>query len=105
MLTETSDTWINLHDELVFLESRPEFIWKSGRSGHAHLYLYGNDGELIRPLTSGDWDVPDRGRARSAILHVDEANDRLFVVATLESPTEQNVYEVSLTDTPVIRDG
>jgi len=99
LLTETSDTWINLHDELVFLESRPEFIWKSSRSGHAHLYLYGNDGELIRPLTSGDWDVPDRGRARSAILHVDEANDRLFVVATLESPTEQNVYEVSLSGT------
>jgi len=97
LLKETSETWINLHNELVFLESRPEFIWKSARSGHAHLYLYGTDGDLIRPLTSGDWDVADGGRGSSAVLHVDEDNDKLFVIATLDSPTEQNVYEVSLT--------
>jgi dipeptidyl-peptidase-4 len=97
LLTETSDTWINLHNELVFLESRSEFIWKSERSGHAHLYLYGNEGELIRPLTAGDWEVADGARARSAVLHVDEANERLFVTGTLDSPMERNVYEISLT--------
>jgi dipeptidyl-peptidase-4 len=97
LLTETSETWINLHNELVFLDSRPQFIWKSERSGFAHLYLYGNDGELIRPLTSGDWEVADGARGRSAVLHVDEANERLFITATLDSPTERNVYEVSLT--------
>jgi len=96
LLTETSDTWINLHNELVFLESRPEFIWKSERSGHAHLYLYGNEGDLIRPLTSGDWEVADGSRGRSAVLHVDETNDRAFITATLDSPMERNVYEISL---------
>ena len=96
LLAETSDTWINLHNELAFLETRPEFIWSSERSGHAHLYLYSNDGELIRPLTSGDWDVADGARARSALLHIDEAGDRLFVTGTLDSPMERNIYEVSL---------
>jgi len=97
LLTETSDTWINLHNELVFLESRPEFIWKSERSGHAHLYLYSNDGNLIRTLTSGDWEVADGARARSAVLHVDETNERIYVTGTLDSPMERNVYEISLT--------
>jgi dipeptidyl-peptidase-4 len=96
LLTETSETWLNLHNELVFLESRSEFIWKSERSGHAHLYLYGNEGELIRPLTSGDWDVAVNARARSAIPHVDEANETLFVTGTLDSPRERNVYAISL---------
>ena len=96
LLTETSDTWINLHNELAFLESLPRFIWSSERSGHAHLYLYDNDGALIRPLTSGDWDVADGARARSALLHVDEADGRLFVTGTLDSPMERNIYEVSL---------
>jgi dipeptidyl-peptidase-4 len=73
LLTETSDTWINLHNELVFLDSRPQFIWKSERSGFAHLYLYDNDGEL------------------------DETNDRIFITATLDSPMERNIYEISLT--------
>ena len=96
LLTETSDTWINLHNELAFLESQPRFIWSSERSGHAHLYLYDNDGELIRPLTSGDWDVADGARARSALLHVDEDGGRIFVTGTLDSPMERNIYEVSL---------
>ncbi len=96
LLTETSDTWINLHNELAFLQSQPRFIWSSERSGHAHLYLYDNDGELLRPLTSGNWDVADGARARSALLHVDEAGDRVFVTGTLDSPIERNIYEVSL---------
>ena len=96
LLTETSDTWINLHNELAFLESSPQFIWSSERSGHAHLYLYGNDGELVRPLTSGGWDVADGARARSALLHVDEAGGRIFVTGTFDSPMERNIYEVSM---------
>jgi dipeptidyl-peptidase-4 len=96
LLTETSDTWINLHNELGFLESQPRFIWSSERSGHAHLYLYDNDGKLLRQLTSGDWDVVDGARGRSALLHIDEKGDRLFVTGTLDSPMERNIYEVSL---------
>ena len=96
LLTETSDTWINLHNELAFLESSPQFIWSSERSGHAHLYLYDNDGKLVRPLTSGDWDVADGARARSALLDVDEAGGRIFVTGTLDSPMERNIYEVPL---------
>ena len=96
LLSENSDTWINLHNELAFLQSLPRFIWSSERSGHAHLYLYDNDGELIRPLTSGEWDVADGARARSALLHVDEAGERIFVTGTLDSPMERNIYEVSL---------
>ena len=96
LLTETSDTWINLHNELGFLESSPQFIWGSERSGHAHLYLYDNDGRLLRQLTSGDWDVVDGARARSALLHIDEDGGRVFVTGTLDSPMERNVYEVSL---------
>lgn len=97
LLTETSDTWINLHNDLRFLESRSQFIWNSERSGHAHLYLYGNDGDLVRPLTGGDWDVVDGARDRSALLHVDETQQRVFFTATLDSPIERNVYSVSYT--------
>ncbi len=99
LLTETSDTWINLHNELRFLESRPQFVWWSERSGHAHLYLYDNDGELIRPLTRGAWDVVDGARARSAILHIDEDEGLLYFTATLDSPLERNVYVLALDGT------
>ena len=103
LLTETSATWINLHNELRFLESRPQFVWWSERSGHAHLYLYDNNGELIRPLTRGSWDVVDGARARSAILHIDEGNGLLYFTATLDSPLERNVYALALDGTGMPR--
>ncbi|HEY0342847.1 MAG TPA: DPP IV N-terminal domain-containing protein, partial [Steroidobacteraceae bacterium] len=40
LLTEHSDTWVDLQDELTFLDHSPRFIWASSRSGFKHLYLY-----------------------------------------------------------------
>src|SRR6202035_2043297 len=33
VLTETSDSWIELHDELTFLNKAREFVWASARDG------------------------------------------------------------------------
>jgi len=96
LLSETSETWLNLHNELHILESGAGFIWLSERTGHAHLYLHDSNGELVHPLTSGAWDVVDGARARSALLHVDEAQGKLYFTATLDSPRERNVYVAPL---------
>jgi dipeptidyl-peptidase-4 len=53
LVTETSNTWVPLHDELTFLQKRHQFIWASSRSGFRHLYLYDFDGRLL-PLTQGE---------------------------------------------------
>ena len=53
LLTERSEHWVPLHRELTFLQHSPQFIWASSRDGFQHLYLYGNDGKLIRQLTHG----------------------------------------------------
>jgi dipeptidyl-peptidase 4 len=97
VLTETSDSWIELHDEISFLKKSPQFIWASSRTGYRHLYLYDNDGHLIRPLTAGAWTVDDF-RAR-AIKGIDEAHRLVYFTATAKSPTERHLYSVSL-DTP-----
>ncbi len=96
LLTETSDTWIDLHNELRFLEASPRFIWASARNGYKHLYLYGNDGALIRPLTGGPWEVVHGARGQSAVLHVDEGRGVVYVTGTFDSPLERHVYAVSL---------
>lgn len=94
VLSETSDSWIDLHDELTFLKHSPEFIWASSRDGHRHLYLYGLDGRLIRRLTAGPWEVDDF-RAR-AVKGVDEARRLVYFSATARGPTTRNLYAVSL---------
>jgi len=96
LVSETSDTWINLNDDLTFLEDTPHFLWVSERDGHAHVYLYQNDGTLVRQLSAGNWDVVDGARARRAILHVDETAGVAYVTGTLSSPRERNVYALAL---------
>jgi dipeptidyl-peptidase-4 len=97
LLKETSTTWVDLNDELTLLERTKQFIWGSSRSGHLQLYLYGNDGKLIRPITAGDWDVVGEGGDR-AIRGVDEQSGRLYFMANAETPLERQLYSASLTE-------
>jgi len=94
LVREESQTWINLHDDLHFLEGMPAFIWSSERTGYRHLYLLGLDGEVLRPLTAGEWPV-------SALAGVDEDLGLVYFTAGVDTPAEQHLYRQSLvTGTP-----
>ncbi len=92
LLTETAETWVNLHFDLTFLTEQPAFIWSSERSGFRHLYLYSNDGELIRPLTGGDWLV-------DSLEGVSEAAGLVYFSGWKDSPLERQLYAQQLTAT------
>jgi dipeptidyl-peptidase-4 len=94
VLTETSKTWIELHNELSFLTQSREFVWASSRDGYQHLYLYDYEGHLLRQITAGAWNVDDF-RAR-AIKGIDEKNRLIYFTATEKSPTERQLYSASL---------
>lgn len=89
LLTERSETWINLHDDLRFLTRIPAFIWSSEADGYRHLYLYSTDGERIRRLTSGNWAV-------DAVKGVDEDAGLVYFTAAEVSPEEKHLYRQSL---------
>ncbi len=94
LVREQSETWINLHDDLHFLQQMAAFIWSSERSGYRHLYLIGLDGEVIRPLTEGAWPV-------AALTGVDEDMGLVYFTAGIDTPAEQHLYRQSLvTATP-----
>jgi dipeptidyl-peptidase-4 len=97
VLTETSKSWIELNDELTFLRKSREFIWASSRDGYTHLYLYDDDGKLIRQLTAGQWNVDDF--KTRAIKAIDEKHRLIYFTATEQSPTTRQLYVTSL-DTP-----
>ncbi|MGH8308386.1 MAG: S9 family peptidase [Steroidobacteraceae bacterium] len=95
LLTERSDTWVELQDELTFLPRSRQFIWPSRRTGYNHLYLYDFHGRLVRPLTSGEWMVV--GEAGEAALRgVDHRRGRVYFMANAETPLERHLYAVSL---------
>jgi dipeptidyl-peptidase-4 len=93
LLRETTDVWINLHDMFKPLEGSTHgdgggFVWASERTGFRHLYLYDNEGNLVRPLTGGQWVV-------DAIAGVDEEREQVYFTATRDGPTERHLYAVS----------
>ncbi|MEW5701806.1 MAG: S9 family peptidase [Candidatus Zixiibacteriota bacterium] len=89
LLTETSQTWINLNDDLRFLKKQPAFIWASERTGFNHLYLYSLDGALIHPLTAGDWNV-------DGLLAVDEPAGRVYLSSNRDAIIDHQIYTVRL---------
>lgn len=93
VLRETSDTWVNLHDDLHFLERRAEFVWSSERNGYNHLYLYGVDGTLIRSLTAGEWNV-------DGLLDIDESSGLVYFASNRDTIIDKQVYTVHLDDPP-----
>ena len=89
ILTETSNTWINLTKDLYFLKRHNAFVWSSERSGYRHLYLYDLKGNLINQLTDGEW-VVDK------LYGVDEDKGLVYFDANKESPLEQHLYSVPM---------
>ena len=58
ILKETDSAWVNVLDDLVFLQDGDRFLWGSERDGYHHLYLYDTDGKLINKVTDGTVDTP-----------------------------------------------
>ncbi|MCR9131638.1 MAG: S9 family peptidase [bacterium] len=87
ILTEESDTWLDVHDNLMFLKNGKQFITTSARTGYNHVYLYKMDGEEIRQITKGEYDVTE-------IIGFDERRHNLYYMSTEVSPLERHFYRV-----------
>nr|WP_285817831.1 DPP IV N-terminal domain-containing protein [Echinimonas agarilytica] len=89
ILQEDSNTWINLHHDLTFLEHQPDFVWASERDGFKHLYLYSNKGTLKQQLTHGQWVIDQ-------VEKVDEASKLVYFTGRKDSVLERHLYAVHL---------
>lgn len=89
LLRETNKYYIDIHDNLTFLKDGRHFIWTSEQNGWNHLYLYTMDGQLVRALTDGKWEVTE-------VYGVDETNDALFYQAAKVSAMQREIYRMPL---------
>lgn len=89
VLNENDPYWINVFDDLRFLQDGKRFLWSSERAGYRHLYLYDVNGKQLAQLTKGEWEV-------SSVAALDEANSIVYFIATEKSPLERHLYRVNL---------
>lgn len=85
---EVAPDYQEIDDDIRFLEDE-SFIWTSEKDGYNHIYHIGEDGEVIRQITSGSWEVTE-------FYGLDEETGTLFYQAAEESPLRRNVYSIQL---------
>src|SRR5690554_1528976 len=85
---ETSDTYINVNDNLFFLDDGKHFVWNSEKDDWNHIYLYDLKGSEIAQLTKGNWEVVE-------FYGIDQKNTTLFFSAAIESALEREIYSLN----------
>lgn len=89
LITETSESWINLDDHFRRLGDRGDFLWGSERSGFLHLYRFDAASGQLNAVTQGEWVV-------KRVCHIDEQNGLVYFEAAIETPIETHLYVTSL---------
>lgn len=96
IFVEQDKAWVEVHDNLTWLNDGKEFLWVSERDGWNHLYVVSRDGKTIKKLTTGDYDVIE-------VSLIDTKNGLIYFLASPKNATQQYLYSVSLADASVKR--
>ena len=89
IFTETDDAYIDVTDNLTFLNDGEHFVWTSEKSGYNHIYLYNLKGKQVRKITKGDYEVTD-------FYGVDETTNTVYFASAERSAIHRDVYSVQL---------
>ncbi|MEO5645804.1 MAG: S9 family peptidase [Bacteroidia bacterium] len=87
--TETSDTYLEVYDPIVFLADGKSFLWTSDMDGWVHEYQIGTDGKVIKQITKGQWDITD-------VYGYDAKSSTLFYQSDEGNATQRMVYSIRL---------
>ena len=88
ILREESDTYLNeqTYSGIEFLDKY--FVFHSERSGYNQLYLYNLAGELIRPITNGNYEV-------KKFYGWDSKKNEFYYSSNEGSPLRESIYKVN----------
>src|SRR5690606_26118768 len=89
ILTEQDPYYIDINDDLTFLQDGRHFLLTSERDGYNHLYLYDLSGRLVRQVTHGNWEI-------THLYGVDEKNRTVYFQSTERSSLERDIFSIGL---------
>jgi dipeptidyl-peptidase-4 len=90
LFEEKHEKYVEPSNPIQFLKKQPNlFIWQSRKDGYNHLYLYKNDGSLVKQLTKGYGEVTN-------LYGTDAKEQYIYFSSTKESPLESHLYRVEI---------
>jgi dipeptidyl-peptidase 4 len=96
ILTERDEAWVDVHDELHWIDGGKEFSWVSERDGWRHVYWVSRDGTQTTLATPGEFDVIQ-------LSHVDEKERWLYFIASPDNPAQRYLYRVKFDGSELTR--
>jgi dipeptidyl-peptidase-4 len=84
-LTETDKAFLEVHDDILWLEQEKYFTWSSERDGWLHLYKVSRDGKSVAPITKGNFDVVQ-------ISCIDTTGGYVYYIASPNNFTQRYLY-------------
>jgi dipeptidyl-peptidase-4 len=95
LFRETTGAWVDAHGDPTWLKDGT-FLWLSERTGWKHVYHCRADGQVIRRITDGNWEV-------RTLYGVDEHDGWVYFGGTERSHIGQDVYRIRLDGTGLTR--
>jgi dipeptidyl-peptidase-4 len=90
VLTDRDSAYVDVEgDALVMLDGGERFLWRSDRSGWRQIYLFDRAGRQLAQITQDGMDVLE-------VAAVDEKRGEVYVVAAAPTPSQRQLYRVSL---------
>jgi dipeptidyl-peptidase-4 len=101
VLVERDSAWVDVVNDLRWLEGGKSFTWVSERDGWRHLYVVSRDGRSTRLVTPGEFDIHNPASLFGAheVLGVDEKAGLVYFTASPANPTQLFLYSVRLDGT------
>jgi dipeptidyl-peptidase-4 len=98
IVVERDSTWVDVVNDLGWIEGAKSFTWVSERSGWRHLYVVSRDGKSIRDVTPGNFDIvnPAYLFGDPIVLGTDDRSGTVYFTASPDNPTQLYLYRASL---------
>lgn len=87
--TEKVDTWLDVYDELYWLNNGKEYTWLSDQTGWLHLNRISWQNGISKPITSGNFEVIQ-------VLEADQENGWAYYIASPENATQRYLFRSRL---------
>ena len=85
ILIEKDEAFLDVHDDIRWLDNEKYFTWSSERNGWLHLYKVSRDGKDIRPITKGNFDA-------ISINCIDVKGGYVYYIASPDNFTQRYLY-------------
>ena len=89
ILTDKDNAYLDLHDNIVWLENNQSFTWTSEKDEWLHLYKVSRDGKQSNEITKGKFDVVN-------INCIDPKGGYVYYIASPENFTQRYLFRSRL---------